>query len=416
MLAAACLAGMTANCATAYGAQSSVIESVSVSIKTTYGEPEEIPEPVITVGTKDCTLLDYQYSTDYENWKPGKKVRIEMTIQAESGKYFPASMTRSRCKVTGADFVSARSLDEDTLQVKADYKPVTVLGDTEKAGWSKNNKKRAVWKSVDFAPGYTLTLYGDNKVVKRMTVETNNANLSDYMKDMDKTYYYEVKAVPVTSEEKKYLKEGNYVSSTDQEFDWDDYEEEAVISQRPGDGGEFKGDTYTLPDGSRAVNTWKKTGGKWYFFDGSGKRVKGWLHTGDRWYYMDSNGAMCTGWVRPDGSTWYFLDENGEMRTGWIQSSPGTWYYLDQDGRMRTGWIQPPSGAWYYLADDGHMQTGWVYIGDKWYYLEADGHMLTGWLYDKGEWYYLESSGNMAVNTTIDGWQIGADGTAHQES
>lgn len=79
---------------------------------------------------------------------------------------------------------------------------------------------------MEYAPGYTVTLYGDNKVVKRMTVESNSANLAEFMEDMDKTYYYEVKAVPVTADEKKYLKEGQYVSSTSQEFDWDDYEEE----------------------------------------------------------------------------------------------------------------------------------------------------------------------------------------------
>ena len=40
----------------AYGAQSSVIESVSVSFKTIYGEPEEIPEPEVTVSGKSCSL------------------------------------------------------------------------------------------------------------------------------------------------------------------------------------------------------------------------------------------------------------------------------------------------------------------------------------------------------------------------
>lgn len=40
----------------AYGAQSSVIESVSVSFKTIYGEPEEIPEPEVTVSGKAAPL------------------------------------------------------------------------------------------------------------------------------------------------------------------------------------------------------------------------------------------------------------------------------------------------------------------------------------------------------------------------
>ena len=114
---------------------------------------------------------------------------------------------------------------------------------------------------MEYAPGYTLTLYGDNKVVKRITVESNSVNLADYMTDMDKTYYYEVKAVPVTSDEKKYLKEGQYVTSTDQEFDWEDYEKEEKRSQGPGDGGSFKGDNYVMPDGSKAADTWKLVSG-----------------------------------------------------------------------------------------------------------------------------------------------------------
>ena len=355
----------------AYGAQSSVIESVSVSFKTIYGEPEEIPEPEVTVSGKSCSLGDVQYRTDYDNWKPGRKVRVEVTVVAEDGKYFPATLNRSKCKVTGADFVSAKALDDSSLQVKADYRPVTVLGDTQKAGWSSTSKKKAVWKSVEYAPGYTLTLYGDNKVVKRITVESNSVNLADYMTDMDKTYYYEVKAVPVTSDEKKYLKEGQYVTSTDQEFDWEDYEKEEKRSQGPGDGGSFKGDNYVMPDGSKAVDTWKLVSGKWYYFDSSGSRVKGWLQTGGRWYYMDQGGAMCTGWLSPGDGFWYYLGENGDMLTGWIQPSPGKWYYLEPDGRMKTGWFN-----------------------------------------DNGSWYYLDGDGSMAVNRTVDGWNIGQDGKA----
>lgn len=355
----------------AYGADSSVIEKLTVTFKTTYGEPEEIPDPEITVSGTGVSLGDIQFRTDYDNWKPGKKVRVEVNVNADSGKYFPTSLNRSQCKISGADFVSARALDDTTLQVKVDYKPVTVLGATEKAGWSSSSKKKAVWKSVDYAPGYTLTLYGDNKVVKRLTVEGNNVNLSDYMKDMDKTYYYEVKAVPVTSDQKKYLKEGAYVTSTDQEFDWEDYEKEETHSSGPGDGGSIKGDNYVMPDGSKANNTWKMVSGKWYYFDGNGNRAKGWLNYGGKWYYMDQNGAMCTGWVDINNGSWYYLGPEGDMYTGWIQPIPGTWYYTDQSGRMQTGWLN-----------------------------------------DNGRWYYLGADGSMAVNTSVDGWNIGADGIA----
>lgn len=373
-----------------YGADSSVIEKVTVAFKSSYGEQEEMLEPDITVSGNGCSLGDVQYRTKFDNWRPGKKVRFEITINADSGKVFPVSLNRSACKVSGADFVSAKALDDSTLQVKVDYKPVMVLGDTQKAGWSGSPRKKATWKSVDYAPGYTLTLYGENKVVKRLNVETNSVDLSDYMKDMDKTYYYEVKAVPLTSDEKKYLKEGNYVTSTDQEFDWQDIENEKQ-SAGAGDGGSLKGENYIMPDGSRAVDTWKKVSGKWYYFDGNGNRKKGWMDIGGTWYYMDADGVMCTGWVDVNNGSWFYMGPNGEMKTGWTEPLPGNWYYLNQYGYMKRGWIDL-NGKWYYLGQDGRMQTGWINYGDRWYYLSSDG--------------------SMAVNTSVDGWSIGADGVS----
>ena len=53
-------------------------------------------------------------------------------------------------------------------------------------------------------------------------------------------------------------------------------------------------------------------------------------------------------------------------------------------------------------------------INGKWYYLNQDGRMKTGWLQDGGKRYYLNSDGSMAVNTSVDGWTIGADGAAYQ--
>ncbi|MGL5436395.1 MAG: N-acetylmuramoyl-L-alanine amidase family protein [Lachnospiraceae bacterium] len=372
-----------------YGAESSVIEQLTVTFKTSYGEPEEISEPDITLTANGCSLGDIQFRTDYDKWKPGRKVRVEITVTADRGKYFPTSLNRSKCKITGAEFVSAKALDNNTLQIKVDYKPVTVLGTTEKAGW--NSTTKALWKSVKDAPGYTLTLYGDDKVIKRMTVESNYVELSDYMKDQDKTYYYEVKAVPLTTEQKKYLKEGEFVTSADQQFDWQDDEPGSCGSSHAGDGGSLKGDSYVMPDGSKALDSWKMVDGKWYYFDGAGNRTSGWLSNGGRWYY---------------------LDQNGVMGTGWVDVNHGSWFYLGSYGDMQTGWILPVPGVWYYLNAYGYMERGWVFVDGKWYYLEQDGRMKTGWLNDNGKWYYLGSDGGMVVNTSVEGWVIGPDGVA----
>ena len=346
---------------TAYGADSSIIETMSIKFNTTYGDPEEIPQPQITISGSGVSIGDIYYKTEYENWKPGKKVRMEITVDAAQGKYFPVSLGRSKCRVTGADLVSAKALDNTTMQVKVDYTPVTVLGDTALAGWSSLDSEKAVWKKVDYAPGYTLTLYGNDKVVKRMTVTDNSVSLKEYMTDPDKIYYYQVKAVPVTAEQKKYLKEGEFITSKEQDVDDSEEEEKekkhAATSQScstgPGVAGSLKGDNFVMPDGTLAVNTWKLVGGIWYYFNAEGNRTRGWFPYGGKWYYFDGNGCMKTGWV-----------------------------------------------------DTGN---------GKWYYLNPDGDMKTGWLYDKNIWYYLNNDGSMAVNCSQDGWYLGADGAGRKE-
>lgn len=383
---------------TAYGASSSVIENMSVSVKTSWGDAEEILEPEISVSGSGISLIDYQYRTDYEDWKPGKKVRIEINVAAEDGKYFTASMGSSKCRVSGATFVSARALDDNTMQVKVDYLPAMVLGNTSEAGWSSTDSQRAVWKEVEYAPGYSLTLYGNDKTVKRMTVTDNSASLGEYMTDPDKIYYYEVKAVPITSAQKKYLKEGEFVTSGESEFDEDEErphssgQTQGAGQGGPGDTGSLKGDNFIYPDGTMAVNTWKKVQGQWYYFGSEGSRSRGWLNYGGRWYYMDGNGVMQTGWVNPG---------NG-------------WYYLGPDGDMITGWVNP-GGVWYYLGSDGRMQTGWVFVNGRWYYMNESGAMQTGWINLQNAWYFLHSDGAMAVNTVIDGWQIGMDGVGKEQ-
>lgn len=390
----------------AFAADSSVVERVSVTFSTTYGDAEEIPEPAISVSGSGIETWEVQYRTDYEDWKPGRKVRVEINVMAEDGKYFPSTLGSSKCRVSGADYVSAKALDDNTLQIKADYIPVTVLGDTAEAGWSSSASKKALWKEVEYAPGYTLTLYGDDKVVKRMTVTDNSASLASYMTDPDKIYYYEVKAVPVTSAQKKYLREGEYVTSTEQELEEEEIKHAADLEGNsgtnngggpaggPGDGGSFKGDSYVSLDGSLAVNVWKKSYGKWYYFGPDGRRSRGWLNYGSRWYYMDGEGVM---------------------QTGWVNINNGSWFYLGPEGDMQTGWIQPTLGNWYYLNPYGYMERSWILVDGRWYYMDDSGRMQTGWLMYNGNWYFLHSDGAMAVGTVIDGWAIGADGIARKE-
>ncbi|MGN0373057.1 MAG: NPCBM/NEW2 domain-containing protein [Enterocloster sp.] len=95
----------------------------------------------------------------------------------------------------------------------------------------------------------------------------------------------------------------------------------------------------------------------------------------------------------------------------------GTWKYVNDQWKYQRSaskyayneWIQD-NGNWYYIGSDGVMKTGWQQIGNAWYYLDSAGVMQTGWFKDGEVWYFLYPNGVMAVNTVIDGRQIGADG------
>ncbi|CIN76192.1 Pneumococcal surface protein A [Streptococcus pneumoniae] len=76
----------------------------------------------------------------------------------------------------------------------------------------------------------------------------------------------------------------------------------------------------------------------------------------------------------------------------------------------KTGWKQE-NGMWYFYNTDGSMATGWVKDGDTWYYLEASGAMKASqWFKVSDKWYYVNGSGALAVNTTVDGYRVNANG------
>ncbi len=76
---------------------------------------------------------------------------------------------------------------------------------------------------------------------------------------------------------------------------------------------------------------------------------------------------------------------------GWVQNDAGQWQYINTYGKATTGWLTTPEGDKYWFGDQGNMAAGkWVQSGSK--------------------WYYFDTSGKLAVNTTIDGYEVGADG------
>lgn len=103
------------------------------------------------------------------------------------------------------------------------------------------------------------------------------------------------------------------------------------------------------------------------------------------------------------------------MLTGWQQSN-GNWYYLGSSGDMKTGWSQS-AGLWYYLNPNANGPEGamikncWLTVNGKTYFINESGVMAEGWQQVEGNYYYFyPGDGSKAVNTSISGFVLDANG------
>ena len=97
--------------------------------------------------------------------------------------------------------------------------------------------------------------------------------------------------------------------------------------------------------------------------------------------------ATAQGWTMNDSGHWLYY-KDGQKLTGW-QTIGKLRYYFNDDGVMHEGWKEDSTGKWYYWTN-ARAAIGWREIGEK--------------------WYYFYENGAMAVNTIIDGYEVGLDG------
>ena len=103
----------------------------------------------------------------------------------------------------------------------------------------------------------------------------------------------------------------------------------------------------------------------------------------------------------------------------WQRDNKG-WWIKNSDGSYPRNEWKLVNNSWYFFDSQGYMFTGWLNSNGSWYYMNTDegsdnGKMVTGWRVVSGKWYYLStatdgSGGKMLLNTTIDGYRLGADG------
>lgn len=115
-------------------------------------------------------------------------------------------------------------------------------------------------------------------------------------------------------------------------------------------------------------------------------------------------------WTESSGLS--ISEDNVSDGTGqgtWIQNNE-SWYFQHPDQSLQTNSWFMVNTKWYLFDGEGRMLTGFQAKDGQTYYLDADGAMTTGWSQINGAWYYFHSNGAMAVNTTIDGYPINANG------
>ncbi|MGN8817448.1 N-acetylmuramoyl-L-alanine amidase family protein [Oribacterium sp. HCP28S3_H8] len=365
--------------------------------------------------------VTWHYDNDSSYLKVGASPKVAVYLSAGSKEKsngdeiiyrFSGAYTASNVTVSGGDFVSARRISADELEVIFTIPAVTGDYDAPSdATWSDNALGMASWNAPTVTSGYyEVTLKREGSTVVKITTNTINANLYPWM-TRSGDYTFTVRTIPYTDWQKKYGSrseeiESNVLSITD--------------SNKSNGTGKYDTTHITADPGNAAAGT----NGSGNAGNGSSQNTStlvGWYQSGNTWYFRYPNGQPIVGqWLSWKGK-WYHFNTQGQMETGWYKNAYGRWFYLDpHNGDMKTGW-RLIDNTWYYFnptkdANEGSMfQSMMADINGKTYYFDDKGHMKTGWAGIKDasgieQYYYFKSDGQMARSETVDGFALAKDG------
>lgn len=343
------------------------------------------------------------------------KIRVVLVPSDEETHAFSGTYSSSNVKINGGTYLSSAA-SKSSLTVTFKMNPVSgKLPGPESPGWrtggaasapvaspegpgsgkgssgtGKSSSKvsgTARWSNPSGGTGYyEIWLYRGNTCIYK--VEDYKGNSYDFYPYMTKegTYYYKIRTVPHTAEQKKYAQRSDFEVSDELYID-----AENVSDGRKTDDG-LK-DTTTVG--------WVKSGTTWYYRYPNGNLKKnGWEKVNDKWYLFDREGKMLTGLQTITSGT-YCLAATGEMLTGWRQIDK-KWYFFEStagsvsEGAMfKDRWIYEADKKTYYLGSDGIMCTGWKQIGDIWYHFDETGNLSRDTWIDT---FYVDPEGKWIQN------------------
>lgn len=325
--------------------------------------------------------------------KLGDEVKIKLVLRAKEGEdtiyKFNSSYSKANVNIVGGEYISTSKSNGNLIitfklkAIKGRYDAPNSVVFTSKIG-------KATWEAPKNTSSYydILVYKGENQIANIKDYKGTSINLYPYMISKGR-YYFKVRTVAHTDEQKKYAANSEYERSDDIYIEADEVSDgsgkyEDISESFPNievikKAGWIKENSfwyYRFPDGSYKKNAWELINDKWYFFDNSGKMLTGWQKINNKYYYLDK--------------------DNGDMKTSWINEN-GEWYYLSEDsltlGAMLTNtWLYSLDNKVYYLTANGNMAKYWTNIGDNWYYFYEDGHLAMNEIIDtfrvneKGVW------------------------------
>ena len=344
-----------------------------------------------------------------KNLEAGEEPQIRVFIDVDDGYYFSKGLGKGNVSVSGAACKSvAISEDLESAEVTVKLKMVKgTLNAVDSAWWDSGSPGKAKWSQVDQAGAYEVKLYRGNTMVDHKDlVRGTGCNFYPYM-DKQGTYTFKVRAIPGSSEEKKYLTEGEWCESDGQKID----KQQAAVAPQGNRNESASGSSGTEHGGSTGGPA-ASSGG--YTAGGATPGTFlppdfGWQLVQDKWKYRNADGSFVSNGWQYIGDKWYLFDMSGNMLSGW-QHYGGKDYFLNSSGDMVTGWFQE-NRKWYFFGPDGAKATGWLDTGEDWYFLGPDGVMSTGWIKWEDRYYYMNpENGRMLKNTYVDQRYIGPEG------
>lgn len=114
-------------------------------------------------------------------------------------------------------------------------------------------------------------------------------------------------------------------------------------------------------------------------------------------------------WFKLPNGKWTILGEN--IKSSWVKDG-NYWFYMDDNSELAENqWIYI-GGKWYFAKAGGYIaENEWISYKEKWYFAVSGGAIAqSAWENIGGKFYHFGTDGDLSVNTSVDGYQVDANG------